>query len=121
MKHLFKSEKMWTLKIQKSKIVILVLNQSPISAVFPIVQFPGDQKTALTGESLYVNKSTYLIHKKCLHENVCRCMVFIVKDLWYVLPLDFHFLHFLKFNPNTLWNFTLSQLSKGLPKIIDTN
>ena len=36
-----------------SKIAILVLNQSPISAVFQIVRFPGDQKTALTGESLY--------------------------------------------------------------------
>ena len=42
-----------TLKIQKSKIVILVLNQSPISGVFQIVWFPGDQKTALTGESMY--------------------------------------------------------------------
>ena len=31
---------------------ILVQNQSPISAVFPIVQFAGDPKTALTGESL---------------------------------------------------------------------
>ena len=41
-----------TLKIQKSKIAILVLSQSPISAVFQIVRFPGDQKTALTGESL---------------------------------------------------------------------
>ena len=41
-----------TLKIQKSKTAILVLNQSPISAVFQIVRFPGDQKTALTGESL---------------------------------------------------------------------
>ena len=30
----------------------LILNQSPISAVFPIVRFPGDQKTVLTGESL---------------------------------------------------------------------
>ena len=37
-----------TLKIQKSQIDILVLNQSPISAVFPIVQFAGDPKTALT-------------------------------------------------------------------------
>ena len=46
--------KKWTLKIQKSKIVILVLNQCSISAVFQIVQLPGDQKTALTGESLYV-------------------------------------------------------------------
>ena len=55
MKHLFKSEKKWTLKIQKPKIVILVLTQSPISAVFPIVRFPGDQKTALTGESLYLH------------------------------------------------------------------
>ena len=28
--------------------------QSPISAVFPIVWLSGDQKTALTGESLYM-------------------------------------------------------------------
>ena len=33
----------------KSKIVFLVLKQSSISAVFPIVRFAGDQKTALTG------------------------------------------------------------------------
>ena len=44
--------------VLKSKIVILVLNksglnQSPISAVFPIVRFTGDQKTALTWGSLY--------------------------------------------------------------------
>ena len=53
MKVLLKSDKKWILKIQKFKIVILVLNQSPISAVFPIVRFTGDQKTALMGESLY--------------------------------------------------------------------
>ena len=39
-------------KIQKSQIAILVLNQAPISTVFPIVWFAGDQKTALTGEAL---------------------------------------------------------------------
>ena len=54
-----------TLKIQKSKIVILVLNLCPISVVFQIVQLPGDQKTALTGESLYYttisNTDLYLI------------------------------------------------------------
>ena len=38
-----------TVKIQKSKIAILVLYQSPINAIFQIVGFPGDQKTALTG------------------------------------------------------------------------
>ena len=48
MKIWLKRDKKWTLKIQKSKIVILVLNQSLISAVFPIVQFAGDPKTALT-------------------------------------------------------------------------
>ena len=42
------------MKIQKSKIAILVLNQCPISAVFQIVRFAGDQKTALTGDSLYI-------------------------------------------------------------------
>ena len=39
---------------QKSEIAILVLNLCSISAVFPIVLFVRDQKTALTGESLYV-------------------------------------------------------------------
>ena len=39
----------------KTQITILVLNQSPISAVFPIVRFTEDQKTALIGESLYIN------------------------------------------------------------------
>ena len=52
MKILLKSEKKWTLKIQKSKIVILVLNQSPISSVFPIVRFAGNPKTALTADPL---------------------------------------------------------------------
>ena len=46
-------QKRWTLGTQKSQIAILVLNQCSISAVFPIVRFAGDQKTALTGESLY--------------------------------------------------------------------
>ena len=50
---LLKLAKKWTLKTQKSQIAILVLNQCSISAVFPIVRFAGDQKTALTGESLY--------------------------------------------------------------------
>ena len=48
-----KREKKWTLRIQKSKIVILVLNQSPISAVFSTVRFPWDPKTALTEDPLY--------------------------------------------------------------------
>jgi hypothetical protein len=48
----WKWAKKGTFKIQKSQIAILVLNQCPISAVFPIVRFAGDQKTALTGESL---------------------------------------------------------------------
>ena len=42
------------MKTQKSQIAILVLNQCSISAVFQIVRFAGDQKTALTGESLYM-------------------------------------------------------------------
>jgi hypothetical protein len=45
---------MGTLKIQKSQIMILVLNQCSVIAVFPIVWFAMDQKTALTGESLYL-------------------------------------------------------------------
>ena len=42
-----------TLKIKKSEIEILVLNLCSISAVFQIVRLSGDQKTALTGDSLY--------------------------------------------------------------------
>ena len=41
-------------KILKSKIAILVLNRSPINAVFPIVWFAGDPKTALIGDLLYL-------------------------------------------------------------------
>ena len=41
------------------KIAILVLNQSSISAVFPIVQFAGDPKTALTGDPLYVTLADF--------------------------------------------------------------
>ena len=51
--YVLKLAKKWTLKTQKSQIAILVLNQCSISAVFPIVRFAEDQKTALTGESLY--------------------------------------------------------------------
>jgi hypothetical protein len=47
-------QKKGTSKIQKSQIAILVLNQPPISAVFSIVRFAGDPKTALSGESLYL-------------------------------------------------------------------
>ena len=54
LKILLKKEKKWTLKIQKSEIVILVLNLSPISAVSPIVRFAGDPKPALTGDPLYL-------------------------------------------------------------------
>ena len=43
-----------TLRIQKSSIEILVLNQSPNSTVFVIVRFPGGAKTVLSGESLYI-------------------------------------------------------------------
>ena len=51
------SKKKETLKFQKSQITILVLNQSPISAVFPIVRFAGDPKTALTGNPLYLDEA----------------------------------------------------------------
>ena len=63
--------KKWTLKSQKSQIAILLLNQCSISAVFPIVRFAGDQKTALTGESLYI-----IIH------NICTVISF---DFWLIL------------------------------------
>jgi hypothetical protein len=38
-------QKKGTLKIQKSQIAILVLNQSPNSMVFSILRFPGGTKT----------------------------------------------------------------------------
>ena len=47
------SKKKGTLKIQKSQIPILVLNQSSNSTVFSIVRFPGGAKTVLSGDSLY--------------------------------------------------------------------
>ena len=57
MKILIKKEEKWTLKIQKSKIVILVINQSPISAVFLIVRFPGDPLDPLYNyKSLFYKK-----------------------------------------------------------------
>ena len=52
-------QKKGTLKIQKSQIMILVLNRSPISADFPIVRFIGDQKTALPGESQVYIQNNY--------------------------------------------------------------
>ncbi len=56
-------QKKWTLKTQKSQIALLIVKQYSISAVFPIVRFAGDQKTALTGESLYIILPKYkLIH-----------------------------------------------------------
>ena len=36
------------------KITVRKWAKKGISAGFPIVQFPGDQKTALSGESLYL-------------------------------------------------------------------
>ena len=45
-------------EIPKSQITISVLNQSPISAAFPIVRFAGDPNTALTEDSLYFSTST---------------------------------------------------------------
>ena len=50
----WKWAKKWTLESLKSQIAILLLNQCSISAVFPIVRFAGDQKTALPGEPLYL-------------------------------------------------------------------
>ena len=46
-----------TLKIQKSKIVILVLNKSLFSTIFSIVQLPGCAKFVLSGDPLYLVNS----------------------------------------------------------------
>ena len=43
-----------TLKMQKSQIVILVLNQSPHGTIFAIVQFLGSTKFVLSGDPLYL-------------------------------------------------------------------
>ena len=56
MKILLKREKEWTLKIKKSKIVILVLNQSPISGGFPIVRFAGNPKNCTNREISVLGK-----------------------------------------------------------------
>ena len=73
MKILLKREKKWTLRIQKSKIVIFVLNQSPISAVFTIVRFPGGPKTALTGDSLYKSDSLDFYPFLSVFDNEIEC------------------------------------------------
>ena len=64
---------MGTFKIQKSQIAILVLNQPPISAVFTIVRVAGDQKTELTGDSLYIRN---------LQEKVKKSILFYQKLFW---------------------------------------
>ena len=51
-------QKKGTLKIQKSQIAVLVLNQSPISAVFATVQFPFAPKSVLSGDPL-IRKSLH--------------------------------------------------------------
>ena len=63
--YLLKLAKKWTLKTQKSQIAILVLNQCSISAIFPTVRFAGDQKTALSGESLYIKLQVYIVALIC--------------------------------------------------------
>ena len=50
---LVKMSKKGDFENQLSLIVILVLNHPSISAIFQIVQIAGNQKNALTGESLY--------------------------------------------------------------------
>ena len=42
-----------TLKIQKSEVVISVLNQSPHSTIFAMVRFPGSTKLVQLGDPLY--------------------------------------------------------------------
>ena len=59
-----------TLKIRKSKIATLVQNQCAISAVFQIVRLPGDQKTELTGDSLYF----YFVLVNALHKRMTSNM-----------------------------------------------
>ena len=78
-----------TLKIQMSRIAISVLNQFPISAVFPIVWLAGDPKTALTGDPLYMLASQVSL----IGESTWFClMVFYVinietpicKTIWHI-------------------------------------
>ena len=49
-----KYEKKGTLEIQKSKIAILILNQSSNSTIFAIVRYPGGPKFVLSGDPLYL-------------------------------------------------------------------
>ena len=61
--------------------MILVLTQSPISAVFPIVRFAGDQKTALTGESLYFQfaEMIHILFPKLFRPNVRKIVLLFEK------------------------------------------
>ena len=93
-----KIPKKWTLKIQKSKIVSLVLKQSSISAVFQIVRFAGDQKTALTGDPLYriyriyiliswVRKLTQMVTKQSHYIKVTQGAIFIEQNMTFGMIL----------------------------------
>ena len=49
-----KEQNNWTSKIQKSQIMILVLNPSTLSTIFAIVWNPGCEKIVLFGDSLLI-------------------------------------------------------------------
>ena len=62
----------WLGQIQKcDAIEKKPLTQSQISAVFPIVQFARNQKTALTRESLYIEKMLYFHYMYTLLDVLC--------------------------------------------------
>ena len=43
--------------------MLLVLNQSPLSTIFAIVQFPGGAKFVLSGDPLYYTRVSYELCK----------------------------------------------------------
>ena len=88
----------------KNQIAILLVNQCSISAVFQIVRFAGDQKTALTGESLYF-QITHAISEiwgnllakrlttgKLPHISKMACRIW----KWYEYDTSFHHQFYLK-------------------------
>ena len=90
---------------QNSQIAILVLYQCSISAVFPIVRFAGDQKTALTGESLYYRGEAWKVSfpfllKQCTTKN----------NNERISEMAFWSISWDLFEPYVFWNFNAHEV-----------
>jgi len=95
MKILLKREKKWTWKIQMSKIVILVLNQFPISAVFPIKlnsHSSGVFSTGATGALAPVILGQYYCHSSLIYNTITLHLLLYFAWLWIVKPKENSFL-----------------------------